>query len=186
MTGPLSGQPDPIGGFTPEVDRILQASIEDGYTDFLTRVAKSRQMTLEQVDRVGQGRVWDGGTARQLRLVDEYGGMTEALAWVAAQAELTDGDWSAVYLGDGESTADTILRQMLIGDEDAGGRDVFAVLAGQQRAGAGMVLLDAQRLLGTKGVQAYCLACPSPALARAQGERSFDGLLSKLAAFFTD
>ena len=185
-TGPLSGQPDPIGGFTPEVDRILQASIEDGYTDFITRVAQSRQMTLAQVDTVGQGRVWDGGTARQLRLVDEYGGMAEALAWVAAQAELEDGEWSAAYLGDGESTADTILRQMLIGEEDAGGRDVFAMLAGQQRASAGMVLLDAQRLLGTKGVQAYCLACPSPALAQAHGERSFDGFLAKVAAFFRD
>ena len=185
-TGPLSGQPDVIGGFTPEVDRILQASIEDGYLDFITRVAESRQMTLDQVDTVGQGRVWDGGTARQLRLVDEYGGMTEALAWVAGQAELADGEWSATYLGDGESTADTILRQLVIGEEDAGGRDVFAMLAGKQRASAGMVLLDAQRLLGTEGVQAYCLACPSPALAEAQGERSFDGFMAKLVGFFRD
>ncbi len=185
-TGPLSGQPDPVGGFTPEVDRILQASIEDGYTDFITRVGESRQMSLEQVDRVGQGRVWDGGTARQLRLVDEYGGMDDALAWVAGQAELGDGEWSAYYLGDGESTADTILRQWLIGEEDTGGRDVFAVLAGQQRAAIGMAVMDAQRLLGAQGVQAYCLACPSPALARAQGGRSFDGFLGRLAAFFTD
>ena len=111
--------------------------------------------------------------------------MAEALAWVAGQAELGEGEWSAAYLGDGESTADTILRQMLIGEEDAGGsRDVFAVLAGQQRAAAGMVLLDAQRLLGTKGVQAYCLACPSPARAAAQAERSVDGFFAKLAAFF--
>ena len=183
-TGPLSGQPDPVAGFTPEVDRILQASIEDGYTDFLTRVAQSRGMTLEQADRVGQGRVWDGGTARQLRLVDEYGGMADALEWVAAQAELGDGEWSPVYLGDGESTADTILRQMLIGEEDAGGRDVFALLAGQQRANAGMILLDAQRLLGTQGVQAYCLVCPSPALAEAQGEQTFSGILAKMVAFF--
>ena len=186
QTGPLSGQPDLIGGFTPEVDRILQAAIEDGYTDFLTRVASSRQMTLEQVDRVGQGRVWDGGTARQLRLVDEYGGMEEALAWVAAQAELGEDGWSAVYLGDDASTADTILRQLLIGEEEAGGRDVFALLAGEQRAQAGMVLADAQRLLGTRGVQAYCLACPSPALAQAQGERSFDSLLARVVSFFRD
>ena len=186
VTGPLSGQPDPIGGFTPEVDRILQASIEDGYTDFLKRVAASRKMSLQQVDRVGQGRVWDGGTARQLRLVDEYGGVADALEWVAAQADLADGDWSAAYLGDGESTTDTILRQMLVGEEDAGSRDVFALLAGQQRAAAGMVLIDAQRLLGTRGVQAYCLACPSPALAQAQGERSFDGLLGRVAAFFAE
>ncbi|EDL48171.1 signal peptide peptidase SppA [Erythrobacter sp. SD-21] len=186
QTGPLSGQPDPIAGFTPEVDRILQASIEDGYTDFLTRVANARQMTLEQVDRVGQGRVWDGGTARQIRLVDEYGGMADALEWVAAQAQLGDEKWSAVYLGDDRSTTDTILRQWLIGEEEAGGRDVFALIAADQRAKAGMVLADTQRLLGTSGAQAYCLVCPSPARARVQGQRSFDGFVAKLASLFSD
>ena len=187
QTTVLSGQPDLIGGFPPEVDRILQASIENGYTDFLTRVSKARKMSLEEVDRVGQGRVWDGGTARQLKLVDEYGGLPEALAWVAAQAKLGDGEWSPVYLGDGPSAADTILRQLLIGDEDAGaGRDVFARMAGQHRAGMGMVAMDAQRLLSTSGVQAYCLACPSPALAKAQGERNVEGFLSRVMAFFAD
>ena len=185
-TGPLSGQPDPIAGFTPEVDRIMQAAIEDGYSDFLTRVASSRQMSLDQVDRVGQGRVWDGGTARQIRLVDEYGGMAEALEWVAAQAELGEEGWAPVYLGAEQSTADTILRQWLIGEEEAGGRDVFAMLAGEQRARTSMIFTDAQRLLGTSGAQAYCLACPSPALAKAQGERRFDGALSRLVAFFAD
>lgn len=185
-TGPLSGQPDLIAGFTPEVDRILQASIEDGYNDFLTRVGASRNMTLDQVDRVGQGRVWDGGTARQLRLVDEYGGMEEALAWVARQAELGEGDWSPVYLGDDRGTADTILRQWLIGEEEAGGRDLFAMVSNQQRATAGMIILDAQRLLATSGIQAYCLVCPSPSIARAQAERGFDGFLRQVGAFLSD
>ncbi|MBY6127875.1 signal peptide peptidase SppA [Qipengyuania aquimaris] len=185
-TGPLSGQPDLIGGFTPEVDRILQASIEDGYEDFLSRVASARSMTRDQVDTVGQGRVWDGGTARQLQLVDEYGGMEEALAWVAAQAELGDGEWHAAYLGDQASRTDTILRQLLIGEEDAEGRDVFAMLAGQEVARTGMIVTDAQRLLTTRGAQAYCLACPSPASAKAQGQRTLDGFLARVAAFFTD
>lgn len=185
-TGPLSGQPDPIAGFTPEVDRILQASIEDGYNDFLTRVGASRDMTLDQVDRLGQGRVWDGGTARQLRLVDEYGGMEEALAWVAGQAELGEEEWSPVYLGDDRGTADTILRQWLIGEEDAGGRDVFAMMSSHQRATAGMIVLDAQRLLGTSGIQAYCLVCPSPSIAQAQAERGFDGFLRQIGAFLSN
>jgi len=185
-TGPLSGQPDPIGGFTPEVDRILQATIEDGYRDFLSRVATSRKMDLQQVDRVGQGRVWDGGTARQLRLVDEYGGMPEALAWVAAQADLADGDWSPVYLGDELGTTDTILRQLLIGEQDAKGRDVFALLAGNQQALAGMLLADTQRLLGTQGAQAYCLACPAPPTARGQSQATPDRIWPKLVMLLTD
>ncbi|MBX7539872.1 signal peptide peptidase SppA [Qipengyuania sphaerica] len=185
-TGPLSGQPDMIGGFTPEVDRILQASIENGYRDFLSRVSKSRQMTMEQVDRVGQGRVWDGGTARQLRLVDEYGGMEEALAWVAGQAELGEGEWSAAYLGDDASTADTILRQLLIGDEDAGGRDVFARIAGDRQALTLAMFADARRLLGSEGVQAYCLACPTTQSASVHQGRSLEGFLARMVSFFAD
>lgn len=159
-TGPLSGQPDVIGGLTPEVDRILQASIEDGYRDFLTRVSNARNMTMEQADTVGQGRVWDGGTARQLQLVDEYGGIEEALAWVAAQAELENGGWHAAYLGSKPSTADTLLRQMLASEEEAQGRDVFALFAHNEVTAFEAVVADAQRLLAAKGVQAYCLTCP--------------------------
>lgn len=185
-TSPLSGQPDPIGGFTPEVDQILQASIEDGYRDFITRVSKSRGMTAQQVDQVGQGRVWDGGTARQLKLVDEYGGLDDALAWVAAKAELKDGDWHADYLGTTPSTTDTILRQMLIGEDDAQGRDVFALFASREQALAGQLAMDADRLLGTRGAQAYCLACPAPARPSAQQNASINGWMAQFASLFAD
>ena len=167
-TTPLSGQPDLIGGFTPETDAIMQASIENGYEDFLARVGEARGMTRDQVDAIGQGRVWDGGTARQLRLVDEYGGMDEALQWTAAQAQLGD-DWHVSYLGTTPSTYDTLLRQWLIGDgEDAaGGGDVFARLAQAQMTLLGQISHDADRLLSAQGAQAYCLACPAPLPARA-------------------
>ena len=181
-TTPLSGQPDLIGGFTPETDAILQAFIENGYEDFLDRVGEARGMTRDQADAVGQGRVWDGGTARQLRLVDEYGGMEEALAWTAAQADLGS-DWHVVYLGTNPSTYDTLLRQWLIGDgEEAGsGGDVFARLARGQASVVTQVAADADRLLGAKGAQAYCLACPSREAGQSQA-RAPDGWIARIAA----
>ena len=181
-TTPLSGQPDLIGGFTPETDAIMQASIENGYEDFLSRVGEARGMTRDQVDALGQGRVWDGGTARQLRLVDEYGGMDEALQWTAAQAELGN-DWHVRYLGTTPSTYDTLLRQWLIGDgEDAAtGGDVFARLAQGQTALFGQIAHDAERLMGAQGAQAYCLACPAPVSARAPSGAP-DGWLAKVFA----
>ena len=181
-TTPLSGQPDLVGGLTPETDAMLQAYIEDGYEDFLARVGEARGMTRDQVDAVGQGRVWDGGTARQLRLVDEYGGMEEALAWVAAQAELGE-DWHPLYLGTSASTYDTLLRQWLIGDSEraATGGDIFARMARGQSAISGQIAADAERLLGARGAQAYCLACPAPRPGDAQ-MRSADGWLARLAA----
>ncbi len=175
-TTPLSGQPDFVAGFTPETDAIMQAFIENGYEDFLARVGDARDMTRDQVDAVGQGRVWDGGTARQLRLVDEYGGMEEALQWTAAQAELGE-DWHVRYLGSQPSTYDTLLRQWLIGDgeEAHSGGDVFARLARGQANLVGQISADADRLLGAKGAQAYCLACPSqtPASATASAPQGW-------------
>jgi protease-4 len=45
-------------------------------------------MPVERVDQIAQGRVWDGGSARQLGLVDQFGGLPDALDYAAAQAKL--------------------------------------------------------------------------------------------------
>lgn len=183
-TTPLSGQPDIVAGFTPEIDTILQRSVEDGYKDFLTRVAEARNLPVERVDAIGQGRVWDGGTARQIGLVDQYGGIDDALAWVASEAELEGGDWHARYLGSDEPVYDNILRSMLFSNGDAArGGDLFAMIAGRQQALIGQVSSDAQRLVGTRGMQAYCLSCP-PAPSGAVIDAAETGWLSLILAFF--
>ena len=97
-TTPLSGEPDVLNGFSPEFDRVAQSAIENGYRQFLTRVATARKKTPEQVDAVAQGRVWAGGTARQLGLVDRSGNMNDALAEAAKRAGLKPDGWHAVYI----------------------------------------------------------------------------------------
>ncbi len=180
-TSPLSGQPDVIGGFTPEVDALIQANVENGYEDFLDRVTAARGLTREQADRIGQGRVWDGGTARQIGLVDQYGGMDEALAWVAQQAELGD-DWHARYLGSQATGYDTLLRSLLTDDAETGqGNDVVATFALRRAAALGRIESDLDRLMGTRGMQAYCLDCPAPLTASREREAS-SGWLSSLIA----
>src|SRR5690606_19959729 len=98
-TTPLSGQPDLFAGLTPETEAILQATVESGYERFLALVAGSRGISRERADELGQGRVWDGGTARQLGLVDQFGGLDAALAHAAQQAGLAEGKWHPVFLG---------------------------------------------------------------------------------------
>ena len=160
-TTPLSGQPDLIGGISPEMDAILQSSVESGYAKFIGLVAKSRSMTPAAVDRIAQGRVWDGGTARQIGLVDQYGGLDEALAWVAQKAELADGDWHPRFLGAEEQPYDTLLGQLLLAEESqASGSDIFAVVGRQRQALEGRMMADAARLFGPGGAQVYCLECP--------------------------
>lgn len=190
QTTPLSGQPDLIGGFTPEVDAILQSSIEDGYRDFLARVAQARGMTPERVDAIGQGRVWDGGTARQNGLVDQYGGLHDALGWVAAEAGLKDGGWHAKFLGTAQPAYDNLLRSLLFDDAGETARraarpgDIFGMLALQQQILLGQAEADLARLTGARGMQAYCLACPvlpRPAVAAAQEKGWLNALMRILA-----
>lgn len=184
-TTPLSGQPDLIGGLTPAADAVMQSYIENGYADFIERVSQSRKMTSARVDEIGQGRVWDGGTARQIGLVDQYGGLDDALAWVAGQAKLGQGDWHAEYLGDDDRMGATLLRKLLLGDEarGSGGADLAGLFALRQNAMVAQLSGDLDRLLGVNGMQAYCLECapvvrePAPQQAR--------GWLSRLLANFT-
>ncbi|WP_207912161.1 signal peptide peptidase SppA [Parafrankia sp. BMG5.11] len=181
-TTPLSGQPDLVSGFTPEVDALLQGYIENGYGDFITRVAQSRKMTRERVDAVGQGRVWDGGTARQIGLVDQHGGLQDALAWVAGQAKLGDGDWHAEYLGEQRGVGDTLLRQLLIGESErsAGASDVFGVLTARRQSVLAQLAGDADRLTRVQGMQAYCLECAGT-VQRAD-EAALSGWVARLIA----
>ena len=103
-TTPLSGQPDLFGGLTPEISAMLQANVESGYTRFITLVGQSRGKTPAQIDTIAQGRVWDGGTARQIGLVDQFGGLDDALAYAAGAARLETGKWHAEYLGEGDQS----------------------------------------------------------------------------------
>jgi len=72
----------------PAVSRLLQSSIENGYREFLSRVATARNMTVEQVDAVAQGRVWSGQDAHAAGLVDQLGGLEDAIASAATRAGL--------------------------------------------------------------------------------------------------
>ena len=170
-TTPLSGQPDVIDGLTPEIDAIFQASITDTYSDFLRIVSEARGMPAEEIDRIAQGRVWDGGAARQIKLVDQFGGLDEALAWVAEQAELEEGNWHPRFLADPVDGTDALIRQLLANAlspavsqaQPQRAADLFALAAQNRDRAAARLLADAQRLGGSAGIQAYCLECPSHA-----------------------
>jgi protease IV len=182
-TTPLSGQPDFLAGFSPEMEAILQASISGTYSDFLALVSKARKQPVEKVDGIAGGRVWDGGTARQLGLVDEFGGLEEALAWAAAKAGAKDGDWHAVYLAQETENYDSLIRQLVTARTApaAHGGDIFAITARNNDNVLSRVRRDAERLLGTRGIQAYCLECPAaPAPARQQ-KTGADGVAEWLA-----
>ncbi|MGB3712358.1 MAG: signal peptide peptidase SppA [Erythrobacter sp.] len=169
-TTPLSGQPDIIAGLTPEVDAILQASVTNTYSDFLERVSKARGMSPARIDQIAQGRVWDGGSARQLQLVDQFGGLKAALDWVAGEAGLGEDEWRANFLGASQTSYDSLIRQLVLGGDNTASRprggDLFAMAARQREDLIACVIADLRRVSGAQGVQAYCLECPVETAAR--------------------
>ncbi|MBK8884202.1 MAG: S49 family peptidase [Bacteroidales bacterium] len=65
---------------------IMQKSIENIYSDFVTKVSLGRKKSFESVDSIGQGRVWSGVSAKEIGLVDEIGGLTDAIKGAAELA----------------------------------------------------------------------------------------------------
>ena len=78
--------------FTPEQLSMLQNHVNRGYMLFKKRVAEGRRMTVDQVEKVAQGRVWLGEDAIKLKLVDQLGGLDDAIEKAAKLAKLTDYD----------------------------------------------------------------------------------------------
>ncbi|MFH5832232.1 signal peptide peptidase SppA [Halalkalibaculum sp. DA384] len=81
---------NPTRGFTETERKAYQQFTDDFYRIFISKVAESRNMTLEEVDAVAQGRVWTGEDALEQNLVDLLGGMEEALNIAAEKAEISD------------------------------------------------------------------------------------------------
>ncbi|SQH76760.1 protease IV (signal peptide peptidase) [Shewanella benthica] len=79
-------------GLTPEIKSVIQRHIERGYHDFISLVAKERNMSLEDVDAIAQGRVWSGRKALELGLIDELGDLDDAVAKAAEMADLAEFD----------------------------------------------------------------------------------------------
>ena len=73
---------------TPSQLAALQNMINQGYELFTKRCADGRHVTQDSIKSIAEGRVWDGITAKQIGLVDEFGGVREAVAWVAKKLNM--------------------------------------------------------------------------------------------------
>ncbi len=89
---------------------IMQASVEEVYSDFVSKVALGREMTAESVDSIGQGRVWSGKSAIKIGLVDEIGGLKAAIEAAAGLAAIED--WSLRELPVIEDPYSRLLSQL--------------------------------------------------------------------------
>ena len=78
--GPFAGAFTSVEGFTDEQREMLHGFLKRGYDRFLTLVAEGRGMTYDEVNERARGRVWSGEDALAQGLVDELGGLKDAVA----------------------------------------------------------------------------------------------------------
>ena len=180
-TTPLSGEPDLLNGPSPEAERLLQTSVESIYGRFLGIVSQSRHKSPAEIDRIAQGRVWDGGTARQLGLVDGFGGMDEAIAKAAELAKLGD-ERGVTYLDRPTTFKEQLIEMLAEQEKDEGSvpAEGFAFFGSGQMKLA-QALADVRSVLTGPSIQVRSLECPTVTPARI--EKKDAGFLSALAGW---
>ncbi|MEX2123144.1 MAG: signal peptide peptidase SppA [Woeseia sp.] len=99
---------------------LVQVMIEDGYDDFIGKVAIHRDMQPEQVDRIAQGQVWTGTDALENGLIDSLGSLEDAIAAAAELAELEPDEYGVIYYEKELTPAEQLALQFLGGAAHVG------------------------------------------------------------------
>ncbi|NUS39165.1 MAG: signal peptide peptidase SppA [Lysobacter sp.] len=95
----FAGAFDITRALDPEVGKVVQSVIDKGYRDFTGRVAQARHQSVQAIDGIARGRVWSGAQAKERGLVDQFGGLEDAIADAAQRAKLGKPEaWQVRYL----------------------------------------------------------------------------------------
>ena len=125
---------------------FVQEGVEKIYSTFVNRVAAGRKMSFEQVDAIGQGRVWSGADAIKIGLVDKIGGMDDAIAKAASLAKIKK--YRTQDFPEYEKSFDDILSKFGLAQSKE------AMIKEEIGAENYMILKRIKRLQQLKGVQA--------------------------------
>ncbi len=112
-TTPWSGELRPDREMSEQTKALFQLVIDDGYQDFITNVAESRELDVEFVDEIGQGQVWIGADALVHGLVDELGNLDDAIAAAAELAEMDEGEYGTKLIEQRLSPGEQMLVDLL-------------------------------------------------------------------------
>jgi protease-4 len=107
-THELAGM-DMLTGIRPPLDRFLQITVDNTYRQFINLVARGRNMLPEEVDAIGQGRIWSGTDAKDRGLVDELGHLDDAIAAAARLAGLDE--YEVHYIEKPRTAREVLLAQ---------------------------------------------------------------------------
>ncbi len=161
-TSPLAGAFDITRPLDPKMGIVIQATIEKGYRDFVGQVAKARGKPYDAIDTIAQGRVWTGQQALDRGLVDQLGGLGEAVADAATRAKLGQ-DYPVRYVEEPLGG----FEQFLIGLNESAMVQVAQAYGLQLPAWAARIDMMAPELKllrsaqsGRPNIYAYCFCTP--------------------------
>lgn len=159
-TTPWSGELRPDREMSDETKELFQLAVNDGYQDFISAVAETRDLDVGFVDEIGQGQVWTGVDALTYGLVDELGSLDDAVEAAAELGGLTDGEYGIKLIEQRLSPGEQMLVDLL-GTISTLGLDVsgWAERPSLVEDLAGNVTDKASRLLrfnDPKGVYSHC------------------------------
>ena len=102
---------DPTQAINDELDKIFAGGGADIYDRFINFVAESRSQSYEEIKAIAGGRVWIATSAKKIGLIDEIGGIDDAITYAANMAELED--YQVEYYGEELSPEEMILKKLL-------------------------------------------------------------------------
>ena len=102
---------DPTQAIDEDLDKIFAGWGADAYDRFISFVAESRSQSYEDIKAIAGGRVWIATSAKEIGLVDEIGGIDDAITYAANIAELED--YQVEYYGQKLSPEELIIRELL-------------------------------------------------------------------------
>ena len=144
----------------PEVQQMMQLSIENGYKRFITLVADARKTTPEQIDKIAQGHVWTGQDAKANGLVDSLGDFDDAVAKAAELAKLKQ--WHIAYYQDEPTFVDMVMDSMSGSVRAMLPDAIQAMLPPPMASAASAVKAESDKLAAFNDPQnryAFCLTC---------------------------
>lgn len=144
----------------PEVQQMMQLSIENGYKRFITLVADARKTTPEQIDKIAQGHVWTGQDAKANGLVDSLGDFDDAVAKAAELAKLKQ--WHIAYYQDEPTFVDMVMDSMSGSVRAMLPDAIQAMLPPPLASAASAVKAESDKLAAFNDPQnryAFCLTC---------------------------
>ncbi|EBY1096197.1 signal peptide peptidase SppA [Salmonella enterica subsp. enterica serovar Sandiego] len=145
---------------SPEVQQMMQLSIEYGYKRFITLVADARKRTPEQIDKIAQGHVWTGEDAKANGLVDSLGDFDDAVAKAADLAKLKQ--WHLDYYQDEPTVLDMVMDSMTGSVRAMLPEAIQAMLPAPLVSAANTVKAEGDKLAAFNDPQnryAFCLTC---------------------------